>query len=56
MKSVYRALRPRTARTVENIAAVNESFTEDPEESILRRSQQLGLSNGTTWAIFDAGN
>ena len=46
--------RPRTARTVENIAAVNESFAEDPEESIRRRSQQLGLSYGTTWAIFDA--
>ena len=51
-----RPIRPRTARTVENIAAVNESFAEDPEESIRRRSQQLGLSYGTTWAIFDAGN
>ena len=30
--------RPRTARTVENIAVVNESFAEDPEESIRRRS------------------
>ena len=49
-------IRPRTARTVENIAAVNESFSEDPEESIRRRSQQLGLSYSTTWAIFDAGN
>ena len=49
-------IRPRTARTVENIAAVNESFAEDPEESIRRRSQQLGLFYGTTWAIFDAGN
>ena len=51
-----RPIRPRTDRTVENIAAVNESFAEDPEESIRRRSQQLGLSYGTTWAIFDAGN
>ena len=51
-----RPIRPRTARTVENIAAVNENFAEDPEESIRRRSQQLGLSYGTTWAIFDAGN
>ena len=49
-------IKSRTARTVENIAAVNESFAEDPEESIRRRSQQLGLSYGTTWAIFDAGN
>ena len=40
-------IKPRTARTVENIAAVNESFAEDPEEC---------LSYGTTWAIFDAGN
>ena len=51
-----RPIRPRTARTVENIAAVNESFAENPEESIRRRSQQLGLCYGTTWAIFDAGN
>ena len=39
-----RPIRPRTARTVENIAPVNESFAEDPEESMQRRSQQLGLS------------
>ena len=39
-----RPIRPRTARTVENIAAVNESFAEDPGESIRRRSQQLGQS------------
>ena len=51
-----RPIRPCTARTVENIATVNKSFAEDPEESIRRRSQQLGLSYGTTWAIFDAGN
>ena len=51
-----RPIGPRTAQTVENIAAVNESFVEDSEESIRRRSQQLGLSYGTTWAIFDAGN
>ena len=36
-----RPIRPRTARTVENIAAVNESFAEDSDESIRRRSQQL---------------
>ena len=48
-----RPIRPRTARIVENIAAVNESFAEDPEESIRRRSQQLGLSY--KW-LFDAGN
>ena len=47
-----RPIRPRTARTVENIAAVNQSFAEDPEESNRRRSQPLGLSYGTTWAIL----
>ena len=46
----------KSTRTVEDIAAVNDSFAEDPEESIRRRSQQLGLSYGTTWTIFDAGN
>ena len=44
-----RPIRPRTTRTVENIAAVNESFAEDPEESIRRWSQQLDLSYGTTY-------
>ena len=48
-----RPIRPRASRTVENIAAVNESFVEDPEESIRRRSQQLGLSYKR---LFDAGN
>ena len=43
-----RSIRPRTARIVENIAALNESFAEDPEELIRRRFQQLGLSYGTT--------
>ena len=51
-----RPIRPRTARTVENIAAVNESFAKDPEESIRRLSQQHGLFYGTTGARFDAGN
>ena len=46
-----RPIRPRTARTVESIAAVNESFAEDPEESIRRRSQQLGLSYGATRGV-----
>ena len=45
-----RPIIPRTARTVENIAAVSESFAEDPATG------QLGLSYGTTWAIFDARN
>ena len=48
-----RPIRPRTVRTIENITAVNESFAEDPEESIRRRSRQLGLSYKR---LFDAGN
>ena len=47
-----RPIRPRAVRTVENIAAVNESFAKDLEESIRRQSRQLGLSYGTTWAIL----
>ena len=45
-----RPIRPRTARTAENIAAVNESFAEDPEESIRCRSH-LSYKR-----LFDAGN
>lgn len=44
--------RPRSARSVENIAAVAESVAEDREESIRHRSQQLGLSYATTWRIL----
>lgn len=44
--------RPRPARSEENIAAVAESVHEDREESIRHRSQQLGLTYGTTWRIL----
>lgn len=47
-----RPIRPRTARSVENIAAVADSVRGDREESIRHRSQQLGLSYGTTWRIL----
>ena len=43
---------PRPARSEENIAAVAESVHEDRGESIRRRSQQLGLTYGTTWRIL----
>ena len=44
--------RPRPARSEENIAAVAQSVRDDSDESIRRRSQQLGLSYGTTWTIL----
>lgn len=44
--------RPHPARSIENIAAVADSVAEDRNESIRHRSQQLGLSYGTTWAIL----
>ena len=44
--------RRRNVRTEENIAAVNESVEEDPNLSIRRRSQELGLCPSTTWKIL----
>ena len=44
--------RRRNVRTEENIAAVNESVEEDPNLSIRRRSQVLGLCPSTTWKIL----
>ena len=41
--------RPHPARNFENIAAVAGSIHEKRENSIRHRSQQLGLSYGTTW-------
>lgn len=45
-------IRLRTARSNENIAAVNESIRNDPNQSISRRSQELGLSQTTLWRIL----
>ena len=42
----------RKARSMENIAAVSASVEEDPNLSIPRRSQQLGLSYGSLWRIL----
>ena len=44
--------RLRSGRSPENIALVLESVAEDPTTSISRRSQQLGLSQTTTWRIL----
>lgn len=44
--------RPHPARSGENIAAVARSVRDDRDESIRRRSQQLGLSYATTWRIL----
>ena len=37
-------VKPKTVRTPENITAVAESVCEGPSTSILRRSQQLNIS------------
>lgn len=44
--------RVKTARSEENIAAVNESVKGDPELSIRRRVQEVGLCPSTTWKIL----
>ena len=40
------------SRSAENISIVTESFAEDPNISIPRRSQPLGLSYDTLWRIL----
>lgn len=45
-------VRQRNARSEANIAAVNESVRENPTLSISRRSQELGLSETSTWRIL----
>ena len=42
----------RAGRSDENIATVSDSVAEDPNMSISRRSQQLGLSESTVWRIM----
>lgn len=49
---VLRPIHHRNARSTENIAAVSESVEEDPNLSIPRRAQHLGLSYGTLWRIL----
>ena len=45
-------VRQRNARSEANIAAVNESFHENPNLSVPRRSQELGISQTSTWRIL----
>lgn len=42
----------RAGRSEENIGAVSDSVAADPNTSISRRSQQLGLSESTVWRIL----
>ncbi|KAJ8975592.1 hypothetical protein NQ317_018807 [Molorchus minor] len=42
----------RGAQSEVNIAAVSQSVRDDPNPSIPRRSQELGLSQTTTWIIL----
>jgi len=52
LHNVQVPIRQRTSRSIENIAAVEASVAEDRNLSIPRRSQQLGLSQTTTWRIL----
>jgi len=45
-------IRQRNARSAENIAAVQRSVEEDPNQSIPRRSQELGISSTSLWRIL----
>ena len=45
-------VRQRNARSAANIAAVNQSVREDPNLSVSRRSQELGISQTSTWRIL----
>ncbi|GFS38484.1 histone-lysine N-methyltransferase SETMAR [Trichonephila inaurata madagascariensis] len=42
-------VRQRVGRSVENIAAVETSVANDPNQSIPRRSQELGIAKTTLW-------
>lgn len=42
----------RSGRSTENIADVSDSVADQPNLSIRRRSQQLGISRSTTWRIL----
>ena len=45
-------VRQRNACSEANIAAVNESVYENPNLSVPRRSQELGISQISTWRIL----
>lgn len=45
-------VRQRTGRSNENIVAVQASVADDPNQSIPRRSQELGIPQTTLWRIL----
>ncbi|XP_033222533.1 uncharacterized protein LOC117176402 [Belonocnema kinseyi] len=45
-------VRQRSARSVENFAAASASIEEDPDQSLIRRSQSFGLSVTSVWRIM----
>lgn len=45
-------VRQRLGRSAENIAAVSASVQNDPNQSIPRRSQELGIAQTTLWRFF----
>ena len=45
-------VRQRNARSEANIAAVNEGVHENPNLSVPRQSQELGISQTSTWRIL----
>ena len=49
---IVRPVHHRNVRSAENIAAVAASVEDDPNVSIPRRAQQLGLSNTSLWRIL----
>ena len=44
--------RRRIARSEETIAAVSASIQNEPNQSIPRRSQELGIARTTLWCIM----
>ncbi|GFY79191.1 histone-lysine N-methyltransferase SETMAR [Trichonephila inaurata madagascariensis] len=45
-------VRLRIGQSVENITAVETSIANDPNQSIPRRSQELGIAKTTLWRIL----
>ena len=52
LHNVQVPIRQKTAQSNENIAAVQASVAEDRNLTIPRHSQELGLSQTTTWRIL----
>lgn len=52
VQNIATPLRARLDCLAENIIAVGESVVENSRISIIRRSQQLGIAQTTTWRIL----